>query len=380
VKPLAHRLRKGRLRSWISHLLSFLLGALLTFGGYTYLKRDKPLSPEDFSQKVFLVDQIVQSQLYEIGVQKKNILLQQSSLKRKGNMVWKQSSLKVRVLPPRSFSSIEGDFRRSLSALGKTVSIQSSQKSESLHLEVKVLDRVTHQLTLVSSIPSALKTVLHPKVAIVIDDIGGEDKISQELLCWDLPITLSILPFTPYSKTLAEEAHRKGKEVILHLPMEPHGYPQIRPGEGVLLEEMDKARLLHQLSKDIEAVPYITGVSNHMGSRLMEDPEKMKIVFSELKRRGLFFLDSRTTPQTIGLQVAQSVGLKAVERSIFIDNSSTEEDIKRQLEQLIELSLSKGKAIGIGHPHPSTLKSIKEMIPKMKEKGIEVVPLSAVME
>jgi polysaccharide deacetylase 2 family uncharacterized protein YibQ len=162
--------------------------------------------------------------------------------------------------------------------------------------------------------------------------------------------------------------------------MEPQGYPQIRPGEGVLLREMDAGRLLRQLSKDIEAVPYITGVSNHMGSRLMEDPEKMKIVFSELKRRGLFFLDSRTTPQTVGLQVAQSVGLKAMERSIFIDNSSTAEDIRGQLEQLIERSLSKGKAIGIGHPHPSTIQAIKEMIPKMKEKGIEIVPLSEVME
>ena len=112
----------------------------------------------------------------------------------------------------------------------------------------------------------------------------------------------------------------------------------------------------------------------------MESPEKIKIIFSELKRRGLFFLDSRTTPQTIGLQVAQSVGLKAMERSIFIDNSLTEEDIKQQLEQLIRLSLSKGKAIGIGHPHSSTLKAIKEMVPKMKEKGIDIVPLSEVME
>jgi len=364
----------------MGYFFSFFLGALLIFGGYIYLTREKPLSQEDFSKKVFLVDQIIQGQLYEMGIQKKNILLHQSSSRKAGGLTWKQSSLKVRVPPPRSFSSIEGDFRRSLSALGKTVSIQSSQKSESLHLEVKVLDRITHQLTLVSSIPSTLKTVLHPKVAIVIDDIGGEDKISQELLRWDLPITFAILPFTPFSKMLAGEAHRQGKEVILHLPMEPRGYPQIRPGEGVLLKEMDEARLLRQLSKDIEAVPYITGVSNHMGSRLMEDSEKMKIIFSELKRRGLFFLDSRTTPQTIGLQVAQSVGLKAMERSVFIDHSSTEEDIKRQLEQLIELSLSKGKAIGIGHPHPSTLKYIKEMIPKMKEKGIEVVPLSEVME
>ena len=371
--------RRGGLRT-TGYLLSFLLGVLLSLGGYICLTREKALSPEDFSQKVFLVDQIIQSQFYEIDLQKKNILLHQTSLRKKGGLAWKQSSFKVRVLPSLPLSLIEGNFRRSLSALGKSISIQASQKSESLQLEVKVLDQVTHELTFVSSIPSTPKMALHPKIAIVIDDLGGEDKISQELLRLDLPVTFSILPFTPYSKTLAGEAHRKGKEVILHLPMEPHGYPQVRPGEGVLLEEMDEASLLRQLSKDIEAVPYIKGVNNHMGSRLMEDPEKMRIVFSELKRRGLFFLDSRTTSQTIGQQVAQSLGLNVLERSIFIDNSLSEEDIKRQLEQLIQFSISNGRAIGIGHPHPSTVKSLKEILPRMKEKGIELVPLSAVME
>jgi len=358
----------------------FFLGVLLILGGYIYLTQKKPLSQEDFSRKVFLVDQIVQGQLYEMGIQKKNILLRESSSRKAGGLTWKQSSLKVQVLRSRSFPSIEGDFKRSLSTLGKTVSIHSSKTEESLRLEVKVLNRVTHQLTFIPSTPSTLKAAPPPKIAIVIDDLGSKDKISQELLRWDLPITFAILPFTPYSKKLAGEAHRQGKEVILHLPMEPRGYPQVRPGDGVLLQEMDEGRLLRQLSKDIEAVPHVTGVSNHMGSRLMEDPEKIKIVFSELKRRGLFFLDSRTTAQTTGLQVAQSVGLKAIERSVFIDHSSTEEDIKGQLEQLIQISLSRGKAVGIGHPHPSTIKSIKEMIPKMKEKGIEIVPLSAVME
>ena len=377
---MAHRLRKGRLGSWIGYLLSFVFGVLLAFAGYHYLTRGKPLSPEDFRRQVFLVDQIVHSQLYEIGIQKKSVLLHQSSLKKEGGLAWKQSSLKVQVLPPLSFSLIEGKFRQSLSALGKTVSIQSSQKTKSLHLEVKVLDRITHQVTFVSSTPSPLRTGLHPRVSIVIDDLGGEDKISQELLRWDVPITFSILPFAAYSKTLAGEAHRKGKEVILHLPMEPHGYPHTRPGEGVLLEAMDETRLLRQLAKDIEAVPYIKGVSNHMGSRLMGDPEKLRIVFLELKRRGLFFLDSRTTPQTVGLEVAQSVGLKAMERSLFIDHSSDEKDIKEKLEQLIQSSLSTGKAIGIGHPHPSTLKSLKEMIPRIKEKGIDIVPLSTLME
>jgi uncharacterized protein len=372
--------RRGRPKKWMHYFFFFFLVVLLIFGGYLYLIRKKPFSQEDFSKKVFLVDQIVQSQLYAMGIQKKNILLQESSSREVGGLTWKQSSLKVQVLHPRSFSSIEGDFKRSLSTLGELVSIRSSKTAESLRLEIKVLNRVTHQLTFVPSTPSTLKAALHPKIAIVIDDLGSKDKISQELLRWNLPITFAILPFTPLSRKLAGEAHRQGKEVILHLPMEPRGYPQIRPGEGVLLREMDEGRLLRQLSKDIEAVPYITGVSNHMGSRLMEDPEKIKIVFSELKRRGLFFLDSRTTAQTTGLQVAESIGLRATERSVFIDNSSTEEDIKGQLEQLIQVSLSRGKAIGIGHPHPSTIKSIKEMIPKMKEKGIEIVPLSAVME
>src|SRR4030042_5057241 len=139
--------RRGRSRRWMGFFFSFFLGALLILGGYIYLTREKPLSQEDFSKKVFLVDQIIQGQLYEMGIQKKNILLRQSSSRRAGGLTWKQSSLKVQVLPRRSFSSIEGDFRRSLSPLGKTVSIQSSKTTESLQLEIKVLNGVTHQLT-----------------------------------------------------------------------------------------------------------------------------------------------------------------------------------------------------------------------------------------
>ncbi len=213
-----------------------------------------------------------------------------------------------------------------------------------------------------------------------MDDLGLEYSISKELLQWESPLTFSILPFTPYAKRIATEAHRKGEEVILHLPMEPQGYPETRPGEGALLREMDKETLLRQLFRDMEGVPYIKGVSNHMGSRMMEDPEKVRILLSELKRRGLYFLDSRTTPQTVGLRVAKSLGLKATERNLFIDHSLNEEEIKQKIESLIQFSLAHGKAVGVGHPHPSTFKSLKEMIPKMKEMGIELVPLSAMME
>jgi polysaccharide deacetylase 2 family uncharacterized protein YibQ len=374
------RLKRVRDQRWIGYLLSFLLGSLLTIGGYIYFIQERPLSKEAFVQKVFLIDQIIRSQLYEIGIQKRDVLLQQSSFRKEGDFAWKQSLLKIQLPRSSPLSSIEGNFKQGLSILGRSVSTQSSSGPDSLHLEIRVQNRVTHRLNFAYAKPPTLTTAIRPKIAIVIDDLGGENHLSQEILHWDFPITLSILPFTPYGRTLAEQAHQRGREIILHLPMEPYGYPKIKPGEGALLDEMDEEKIRHQLSKDIEAVPFIRGVSNHMGSRLMENPEKLRIVLVELKRRGLFFLDSRTTPQTVGLQTAKAVGLRATERSLFIDNSPNPEDIKQQLEKLIQLSLSTGKAIGIGHPHPSTLKSLKEMIPKMKEKGIEIVPLSSMMD
>jgi len=372
--------RRGIRREWKGYFLSFFLGALLTFGVTIYLMRGKPFSPEDFSQKVSIADRIVNSQLYEMDISKKEISHRQSVLKKEGDIAWQQSLLQVQIPRSLSFSLIERNFKRSLSLLGKPFQMQSSHAAESLQMEIKVMDRMTHRLTFLYSKPSSLEMRLRPRVAIVIDDLGGETSVSQELLRWDLPVTFSILPFTPHAKTLALEAQRKGKEIILHLPMEPQEYPNLKPGRGALLQKMDEEELLRQLSKDIEAIPYIKGVSNHMGSRLMEDPEKVKIILSELKRRELFFLDSRTTAQTKGLQTAQSIGLRVAERDIFLDHSQNEEDIREQLEKLIHLALSKGKAIGIGHPHPSTIKSLKAMIPTMQEKGIEIVPLSNLVE
>ncbi|NWF92496.1 MAG: divergent polysaccharide deacetylase family protein [Syntrophaceae bacterium] len=380
VGSLVSLLRQRRLRSWTRYLLCFLLGVLLTAGGYIYLTREKPFSPEDFSKKVFLADQVIHGQLYQIGISKKDVISRQSVVKREGDMTWEESLLKIVISPSLSLPLIEENFKRGLFPLGRPVHVKSARTSNSLQLEVKVMGRMTHHLTFVYARPPALGIGLRPRVAFVIDDLGAELSISREVLRWDVPLTLSILPFTPYAKTIALEAQQRGKEVILHLPMEPHDYPKIKPGQGALLQKMDEKELLRQLSRDIEAVPHIKGVSNHMGSRLMEDPEKMRIILSELKRRGLFFLDSRTTAQTVGLQTAKSLGLAALERNVFLDNSQNESDIKTELERLVQISLSTGKAIAIGHPHPSTIKSLKEMIPKIKEKGIDIVPLSSLLE
>lgn len=262
----------------------------------------------------------------------------------------------------------------------KPVSVKSLRKPDPLQKETRVQAPAAHPPPVVPSKGSKTKTAVRSRVAIVIDDLGEENHLSQELLDLDAPVTFSILPFAPYSKKLAAEAHVRGKEVILHLPMEPHGYPKTRPGEGVLLHEMTDQELRLQVSRDIGAIPHIAGVSNHMGSRMMEDSGRLRIILSELKRRGLFFLDSRTSSQSVGYETAQAIGLRAAGRTLFLDHSQAEGDIRENLQRLAQFSLSSGKAVGIGHPHPSTIRVLKEMIPKMKEKGIDLVPLSAVME
>lgn len=306
-----------------------------------------------------------------MGLAKKDILLRRSTPE--------QSQWKIRL--PRSipFSLVERKVRQGLTGFDPALSIHTFSAGETVRMEINVRDRTTHQFTFL--LPSSpLKMGVRPKMAIVIDDLGSDREIAREILQLNLPITFSILPFSSHSKTIAKEAHRNGREIILHLPMEPHGYPQTQPGEGVLLCEMDESALLRQLSKDIEAVPYISGVSNHMGSRLMEDPEKLRIVLSELKRRGLFFLDSRTTPQTLGFQTAKGLGLRSTERTAFLDHSLDENSIKQKIDELIQHAFSTGRAIGIGHPHAPTIKTLREAIPKIKEKGIEIVPLSSLME
>jgi polysaccharide deacetylase 2 family uncharacterized protein YibQ len=378
----------GRKEGWKGYLLSFLLGAFLTLGGYFYFAPEKTppkaARRDSFSQTILLVDRVIKSQLYEMGFSKRDILDVRTSPRKTGTIAWNQSFMKIQTPRSLPFSMIEGNFKESLASLEKSVSLQSVQKASSLRLDVMVEEQLTHQLTFIPSTPSAPPKAGHvgfrPKIAFVIDDLGEDVELAQELLRWDVPITFSILPYTPHGKSLALEAHGKGKEIILHLPMEPRGYPKTNPGKGVLLESMSRDQLLQQLAEDLEAVPHAKGVSNHMGSRLMEDGEKLKTILSELKRRGLYFLDSRTTAQTEGLETARSLGLKAGERNLFLDHSGGEAAVKQSVERLIQIALSNGKAIGIGHPHAATLRSLKAMIPKIEAKGIEIVPLSEVLE
>ncbi len=215
-----------------------------------------------------------------------------------------------------------------------------------------------------------------PRVAIVFDDLGRDLAAADRLLATGEAITFSVLPFLPHSQETAERVHAAGEGVLLHLPMEPQAYPRLRPGRGGLLVAMDEATLRGQLDEDLAAVPFIDGVNNHMGSRLTEEATPMAVVMEALAARHLFFLDSRTTPHSVAVEAAERAGVPWLVRDLFLDNDQHPEAIAAQFDKLIDLALTRGHAIAIGHPHPATLDALEAALPRLHEAGIAVVPLA----
>lgn len=217
------------------------------------------------------------------------------------------------------------------------------------------------------------------KVAIVIDDMGQDIKQLRKLLEIDAPISIAVLPFLAHSKDIAKEANLKGREVLLHLPMEPKDSMGNNPGEGALYTDMSEAKVDEQVKRGIDAVPYIAGINNHMGSRFTEDERLMRTVLDVVKTKHLFFLDSKTTNKSAAYKLAKEMGVKAASRQVFLDNKEDVNYIKGQIRTLIKIAKKKGSAIAIGHPHPSTILAIKEMISKLNEE-VEVVSVSSLID
>ncbi|MCG8616677.1 MAG: divergent polysaccharide deacetylase family protein [Desulfobacterales bacterium] len=214
-----------------------------------------------------------------------------------------------------------------------------------------------------------------PQIAIIIDDIGYDKKLAMALYSVHPDITFSVLPFSPHGRSIATKLSAKGAELMLHLPMEPVQYPRVNPGPGALLSSMAPDVLLGQLRKNLDAVPGVTGVNNHMGSKLTADEDKMHQIFTVLKQKNLYFVDSRTSPQSKGETAARMFLLKFSHRDVFLDNFQNVEYISGQLKKLVKEARKHGTAIGIGHPYQATLDTLRLELPKLNGK-VELVPAS----
>ncbi len=208
------------------------------------------------------------------------------------------------------------------------------------------------------------------KVAIIIDDIGFNLPSVKELLEIDAPLGFAVLPYSPHCVAAVEMLHGSGREILLHLPMEPRD-PDKKPGPGALYRWMGEAEIRRQIEENLAAVGRAAGVNNHMGSAFMEDEEKLAAVFQVLKKRGLYFIDSRTTPNSKAGELARKIGIRFAARKIFIDNGQNRDTTMQNLLGHWEKT---NRLVMIGHPYPSTINALKEAVPLLKARGILVVP------
>lgn len=218
-----------------------------------------------------------------------------------------------------------------------------------------------------------------PRVAIVIDDLGDQWRAGKRAIALPGPLTYAILPHTSYGVRLADLAHKLGKEVMLHLPMQSVEAKAL--GRGGLRLEMDRDRFIQTVREDIAAIPHLIGINNHMGSLLTQHPGHMQWLMEEIKRQGnLFFLDSRTTHLTVAEKIAAETGVPNSRRDVFLDDDPAPEAIAYQFERLIAKARRKGFAIGIGHPYESTMQLLEVMLPTLAVRDIQLVPISVLIQ
>ena len=215
-------------------------------------------------------------------------------------------------------------------------------------------------------------------ISIIIDDLGNNLPQGRRALRLPGPVACAILPYTPYATRLAREAHTSGKEVILHLPMESEDDAELGPGS--LTSSMRADDISSTLDRALRTVPYAVGISNHMGSYLTQQPQPMRwLMYALAQRGGLYYVDSRTTANTVATRIATDLGVPNLERNVFLDEDRGHGAIERQFERLIELAERRGAALAIGHPYPETLAFLEGRLARLRNTYVRLVPPSQLL-
>ncbi len=333
-------------------------------------------SSADLKKAITRVDGFIYESLYQSGVQEKDVFFLNVQTRHRNGHVWDFSDMRIQC-PDQGFASrLKRTLKLGLDKLGSDVGIKSESGSKGgIVCHVSINGFATHRLLLDVNGREPTRREARPRLAIIIDDLGYDAEMDFSFLKLDLPLSLSVLPFGPATRTMVERAHEYGFELVLHLPMEPKHYPSVKPGPGGLFLSMNEKTILKVLHEDLNQVRGAKGVNNHMGSLFTEDREKMRIVLKELKKLNLFFIDSRTTKDTVCLEIAREIGLLADRRRVFLDHNLDPTAMKIQMERLLNMAKHRGSAIGIGHPYKETLKLLQDYAPRLK-KEFQIVPLS----
>jgi polysaccharide deacetylase 2 family uncharacterized protein YibQ len=270
------------------------------------------------------------------------------------------------------YSLVASSLRRQVERVNAECSLRPIRRGDGRRVAEIRVTREGNPLCLwrIREVPRLLRA------AIIMDDLGQDIRPARQLLALPYPLTLSILPGLPYSVETAQEVHRAHHEVMLHLPMEPEPSLHAFPGKDAIRTGMSSEDLRRVLQTDLASVPYAVGVNNHMGSRATSRLPLMASLMEDLAERGLYFVDSRTTPDTVALDAARRRGVPAFYRSVFLDDTETVPYTLEQLRELCRVVESQGVGLAIGHPHPTTLQALEKFLPELEKADIQLVPAS----
>ncbi|HCT5820100.1 divergent polysaccharide deacetylase family protein [Citrobacter sedlakii] len=198
------------------------------------------------------------------------------------------------------------------------------------------------------------------KLAIVIDDFGYRPHYENQVLAMPDAISVAVLPNAPHAREMATKAHNSGHEVLIHLPMAPLSKQPLE--KDTLRPEMSSNEIERIVREAVSKVPYAVGLNNHMGSAMTSSLFGMQKVMQALERYDLYFLDSMTIGNSQAMRAASGTGVKVIKRKVFLDDTQNEADIRRQFNRAVDLARRNGSAIAIGHPHPSTVRVLQQMV------------------
>lgn len=218
-----------------------------------------------------------------------------------------------------------------------------------------------------------------PKIVVVIDDLGLSRVKSDRMANLPGPLTLAYLPYAHNLNEQADFAQGKGHELMIHMPMQPIS-ELADPGPDALLRELDAEELQKRIEKNLAVFDGYVGINNHMGSGFTQDQKGLDVLMAALRERGLLYLDSRTSADSLAEDTARRHSVAATGRDVFIDHEISEEFITAALLKTEDIARRYGTAIAIGHPHPKTAEALAAWLPTLEQKGFQLVPITAVMD
>ena len=221
--------------------------------------------------------------------------------------------------------------------------------------------------------------VIRPSIALIIDDLGNQHATGQRAIELPGPIACAFLPYGHFTRQLAQLAHSRGKEVMLHLPMQSVNHDESDRGE--LLLDMTQHQFTRTLTAGLAAVPHVSGINNHRGSLITRHPGHMTWLMQAMLSHGsLFFVDSRTTAATVARRIAEEYRVPSIERNVFLDNDRQPEAVQAEFRRLIRIARRDGVALGIGHPYPETLEVLTRELSLLEDYNVQMVSVNRLIE